>query len=415
MLITVVAAGAHARAWLIKPDGSGDAPTIQAGVDSAKAGDEVVLASGIFIGPGNREVDFGNKAITVTSLAGVHSSVVDCGGAGRGFVFNSGEGTTSVLEKITVRNGVANFQGGAIFCRSSSPTIRGNVFEDNFAAREGGAIYCDSSAALIQGNKFERNTSESGGGLWISGCSSVVVEDNEFVDNEAENGGGLACHSSFPEILCNQFTTNQAKFFGGGMDILDGSSPVIHDNDFVSNEAGEYGGGMRCEGSSPQIMENTFEANLAGVGGGGISCQNVSSPEIRNNTLDGNAAATGAGIFCADFSVPRITNNIISNSPVGNAIEAVSFSSPLIVCCDLFNNAGGNDLPLEHDDDSNNNIIQDPLFCGAAGSGYFYLQANSPCVDCNGSPIGRFGVDCPIVSVEVKSWGALKMLYQEGR
>lgn len=35
-----------ARTWYINPDGSGDAPTIQAGVDSAAAGDTVLVGVG---------------------------------------------------------------------------------------------------------------------------------------------------------------------------------------------------------------------------------------------------------------------------------------------------------------------------------------------------------------------------------
>ncbi|MCH7548413.1 MAG: right-handed parallel beta-helix repeat-containing protein [Candidatus Krumholzibacteriota bacterium] len=417
MLSAVMAGGAHARTWLIQPDGSGDAPTIQAGVDSTVDGDVVVLASGTFTGPGNFNVDFGQQAITIRgALAGnPGSAVVDCEGRGRGFIFNRGEDATSVLENITVRNGRANFQGGAIFCRSSSPTIRGNIFENNFAARQGGAIYCDSllSAAFIQNNVFRENTSgQSGGGLWISGLSTVVVEGNEFARNGAmDNGGGLACDASTPVISRNRFTDNRAPL-GGGMDITDGSSPVVYENDFDSNQA-EYGGGIRCERSSPCIERNTFENNVAGTAGGGIYCENA-SPDILRNTFDGNTAlAGGAGIHCVDFSIPRITNNIIANSPAGNAVEADLFSQPDIVCCDFFNNAGGNELPPGAD--SGGNISLDPEFCGVNGSGNFYLQADSPCVDCNSQPIGRFGVGCKIVSVEVKSWGALKLLYQEGR
>ena len=37
---------ASARTWYIKLDGSGDAPTIQAGIDSAAVGDSVILEGG---------------------------------------------------------------------------------------------------------------------------------------------------------------------------------------------------------------------------------------------------------------------------------------------------------------------------------------------------------------------------------
>ncbi len=37
----------------------GDYPTIQAGIDAAVNGDEVVVADGIYTGEGNRDIDFG--------------------------------------------------------------------------------------------------------------------------------------------------------------------------------------------------------------------------------------------------------------------------------------------------------------------------------------------------------------------
>ena len=77
---------ANARTWYVLPDGSGDAPTIRAAVDSAADGDVVELASGYFMGEGNKDVDFLGKAITIRSETGDPSTcTMDCQNVGRGF------------------------------------------------------------------------------------------------------------------------------------------------------------------------------------------------------------------------------------------------------------------------------------------------------------------------------------------
>ena len=51
-----------ARTWYIVPDGTGDAQTIQAGVDSAGAGDDISLANGTYTGDGNRDVSYSRES-----------------------------------------------------------------------------------------------------------------------------------------------------------------------------------------------------------------------------------------------------------------------------------------------------------------------------------------------------------------
>ena len=130
---------------LVKPDGTGDYPTIQAAIDAADSLEIIELTDGIFSGEGNRNIDFLGKTITVRSLSGnPELCIVDprpeisISDPGRGFNFHSGEPPGAVLQGITIRYGRSQGSGGGIACVNSSPTIQDCIIDSCVVGRNGG-------------------------------------------------------------------------------------------------------------------------------------------------------------------------------------------------------------------------------------------------------------------------------------
>jgi predicted outer membrane repeat protein len=350
----------------------------------------ILLAPDTLRGPGNTNVDFRGKSVVVCPESGWDSTVIDCELVARGFIFQSGEDSLTVLTGLTIINGRANFYGGAVYCRSASPTIAGNVFINNQSGYQGGAIYCDSSSAIIFDNVFRYNGAPEGGGLWCSGGSELHVWRNRFERNgAAEMGGALACDASSPLICDNLFMGNQA-LYGAAVEAFAGSGAIIRGNVFQDNIAGD-GGGVRCRRSSAStvIQENVFWENIAGGRGGAIHFEDNSLGTIQSNTIVQNHGGRGAGIFCTDFSDPDIEFNIVVNCSTGGAVEIENFSRPWIHCCDFYGNEGGNDVPAGATD-GGNNFSTDPLFC-SPDDGDFRLSASSPCLPENNDSCSLIG------------------------
>ena len=80
VLIPILVSPVLARDWLVRPDGTGDAPTIQAAIDSVGLDDHIVLADGLYSGTGNRDLYNSDKMFSISSASGDPSTcVIDCG------------------------------------------------------------------------------------------------------------------------------------------------------------------------------------------------------------------------------------------------------------------------------------------------------------------------------------------------
>jgi len=352
------------RTHVLRPDGTGDYPTLQAAVDAATPGDLILLADGIYAGPGNRDVDLRGKALAIRSQSGnPQACTIDCGGSAanhhRAFVSHAGEPASTRLEGLRIIGGQAAV-GGAIWCDdAASPEITRCTFSGNTALNSGGAIACTGGAApLLMGCQFRGNLAHnSGGGLWCShsggislaGCafelnhgilrgggfvaewgSTVRLEDCTLNANKALNGGGgVVDLGAQLAAMRTSFDANAATVKGGGLSVRlsdcsltdvrfsinhardgggfsrNGSPTVLERVVFVENSAEDAGGGIWCGGLPRAFTAThvTFLRNDA-VRGGGFCNAGAGRPAFSHSTWIGNAAERGGALcVCTPFVV----------------------------------------------------------------------------------------------------------------
>ncbi|MBU1699517.1 MAG: hypothetical protein KJ970_13575 [Candidatus Eisenbacteria bacterium] len=412
----------HGAMRTVCPDGSGDYITIQAAINASVNGDVIVLCNGIFLGDGNRDIDYLGKMITVRSQGGnPEACIIDCGGnPHRGFNFHSGEGSGSVLKGVKVRNGfAATGEGGGIYCDGASPTIDNCILEDNvcpggygagFFCRSsspalnnctffnngtgveiaGGGMAClDYSSPILTGCVFEENRAQAGGGGMIcAGISNPALTDCQFWGNSLQQipgawGGGLFCWSSASPVLEGCLFDGNLATCGGGIACYDHCDPVLTGCVFSENASGGGGGAFFKYICNPQLVDCTFNNNSGDYpvnGSGGAILCDASSPTLTTCTLAGNYATTSGGGIYLYQSSPSIERTIIAFNTIGESVYCYGTgSSPTLTCCDVYGNAGGDWVGcIAGQSGLNGNISLDPLFCDAA-NGNYCLADGSPC------------------------------------
>jgi parallel beta-helix repeat protein len=250
---------------------------------------------------------------------------------------------SSRLEYCHLKHGLAfgsgeNVNGGAIYCSSSSPTIRNCLIDSCDANGDGGGIYCTSASPVIDSTTISGNSAGgSGSGILCTGNSNPAIGGNTLSGNSSGvNGGGIWCDNSSPTISGNTISGNSTTYGAGGGIGCFSSNPTISGNSISGNSSSSMsgpGGGIYCGGNSnPTISGNTISGNSAGPFGGGISCYVNSNPTISGNTLSGNVAGQGGGISCGSNSNSTIIGNTISGNSAwgGGGIHCDDNSSPEI-------------------------------------------------------------------------------------
>ncbi|MHC4337358.1 MAG: right-handed parallel beta-helix repeat-containing protein, partial [Planctomycetota bacterium] len=364
LTLLLLAVPCRAEIIIVDDDGPADFNNIQAAIDDSNDWDTIYVLPGIYTGPGNRDIDFLGKAITVQSVIPedpyiVAATIIDCDANAsdthRGFLFLNAEDANSVLNGLTITNGYAS-KGGGIYCYLSSPTITNCVIKDNAAdgGDGGGGIYCSRSSPTITNCVIKDNTADggdgAGGGIYCYRSSPTItncVIKGNTADGGDGGGGGIYCYLSSPTITNCVIKDNTAYGPDGGGGIrCGGGSPAITNCVIKDNTAygSDGGGGIRCGGGSPTITNCVIEGNAAGgIGGGGISCDG-SRPIITNCAISYNSSSYKAGgIYYYDSSVNVNNCTFTGNSAAtsGGAIEEGWRCTGSIVNCTFAWNTAG--------------------------------------------------------------------------
>jgi hypothetical protein len=396
--------------------GSGDYQTIQEGLNVADGGDTVLVAPGEYLGVDNRDLDFRGVGIALVSESGPDVTIIDCGLLGRGFLFDDGEDTLTVVDGFSILNGSAE-DGGGLSAELASPRIRNRVFRDCSATNAGGAVSLEGGSASFADCLFDGNHATDGGAVATLGAAPTMTGCT-FIDNRAEHGGAL--HSRYtpsPRFSNCEFLENRSTERGCAV-YLYGSSPSFSECSFLRNY-GLRAGVVAGDYASPLLYFCWFASNqtTASYYGGGhaidIYRMDIGSTTIANCTFCSWRMVGGGGRHlefrdCA----PTIERSIISFYNHGGAVECEGEWPPTFVNCLVFGNSGGDSLCGDY----HQNLLVDPLFCNR-WIDELALCSGSPCLPQNnpwGVLIGAFEEgcsDCETV-VEAMSWGRIKALYQ---
>ncbi|MEE9129111.1 MAG: right-handed parallel beta-helix repeat-containing protein [Phycisphaerales bacterium] len=303
-----------------------DYPTIQAGMDAAQAGDTVLVADGIYTGPGNKNLFYPGVPLTVRSENGAESCIIDCEGVGNAFFLVLDEPPDFIIDGFTIRNG--NGRGGGLFIHHNCEATIRNCVITQCTSNTGGAILCeDGSSPTLINCVITANTATNGGGLYIWFGSSPTLINCTITNNIADADGGgvyLFTFGTSPSFINCTITDNLGKRSGGGVFVLSGSPVIL--NSIVWRNTGE------------QITDNseTLTVRYSDVEGGWPGTGNIDADPLFLDPDNGDYHLS-SGSPCIDAA---------DNTAVPQGIDTDLDGNPRFVDDPATKDTGNGDPPI---------------------------------------------------------------------
>jgi FlgD Ig-like domain/Right handed beta helix region len=341
LLLCASVLNASARTLIIEADGSGDYPTIQAGITVAVHHDTLLVMPGTYyesISYEGKKITIGSKYLTTGDESWIEQTIIDGSTYPTSVVvFASNEESQSILAGLTITGGFGSLYGltyGAGICVfESSPTLH------HLHIRENGS----------------NNPDLIGGGIAIM-RGSPALESLRIENNEAGNyGAGIAFMGDQCRVVLRECTlSGNIGHFSNMLDVDYGATVTLENCLLAANSGGSNYTGIYCVNGS---RLNLIGVTLASNSGRQVRLASGSTMVMINSIAWGNFTPEFVMLGYGDPSTLVVTHCDISGGYDG--IET---------------NGNGNVVWLD------GNLDSDPLFNEPDASD-FTLDMNSPCID----------------------------------
>ena len=344
------------------------ATAIQPAIDEAANGDEILVAPGTYNLSGSAVHIPPEKTLVLRSTQS-RAAIIDAQGLSPGMWI---QGTNSVLEGFTVRNGLNDSRGGGIVITRIC-AVRDCLVTSNRAFGGGGILVSGEAAhtrvedCTISDNVVEEN----GGGVAFYNNSYGCLDRCVIRDNVASNyAGGVWIQLGGTISNCWITGNRTLQYDGGGIhiDCQGTTNPAVVVNSVIAgNSAAQNGGGIRSEGPSgtlSPIVNCTIVSNSAGLNGGGAFAY---ATRFVNDILYFNSAPTNANLNAHDDEHSCVISNCCTTS---------NYFWPSITNAPAFVDAAAGDFRLAT-----------ASFCIDTGT-----TNGAPRTDIDGNPRPRIGV-----------------------
>ena len=198
----------------------------------------------------------GEIAITAdATITGPGASEVTISGNHASRIFNvddgdSGNQAAVAISGLTLANGSASYDGGAIYTRENL-TLLDSILSGNSARYNGGGLYNDGGRVTVQNSTLSGNSADNGGGLY-NNSGSMTVQNSTLSGNLVTfNGGGLFNNIGASMTVQNSTISGNSASDGGGLYNNLNATMTVQNSTVSGNSATFNGGGLFNNSGAP--------------------------------------------------------------------------------------------------------------------------------------------------------------------